>query len=316
MELKKKMFLLICFGAFLTNSVSMGTESEDLDKISKEYFQDLSRVEELGREKNLEGLDKLASELAEKWLTRNMEDYAYMMLDICGTFVSLDFKTDRQYDLGRKYAVLVLEKSANLEEKNQIPLEVEFSLLGHVQNVPKFKEAAQIKDWPNKRTATAKLYFHACHRLEKAIDKNWDPNDLSLVYPMPPAGVERGWDGMSPEVIKDPKLRAEYEAALEKYRRKSKHNTQQHNLRQLKKWHLPHLHKNLLWLYSGPLFDSTKLEKAALQEDLKRHIENKEVRATIFDGVEKKLLEKSKPKPKDNWRRSRTRRRSKTRRQG
>lgn len=309
MEFKKKMLLVICFGVFLANSVSMGTEAEDLDKIKGEYFQDIARLEELGREKNLEGLDKLAGEFEKKWFTKNKEKYAHMMLNICRTFGSWDLKNDRQYDLERKYAVLVLEKSANLEEMNQIPIELEFRLFGHVQNLFKFKKAAQTKDWPNKRTAIARLYFHAWHRLEKAIDKNWDPNDLSLVFPRPPAGVERGALGMSPEAIKDPKLRAEYEAALEEYQRKSKRYSEQQHLRHLKKWDLPFfLQGNLLLLYSGPLFDSTKLEIVALQEDLEKHIGDKEVRATILNGVQDKLLEESKPKHKQGGRgRSETR---------
>lgn len=305
MELKKLMFLLICFGVFLANSVSLGTEIEDLDKIRKEYFQDISRVKELGQEKSLEGLDKFASELEEKWFTKNKEKYAYIMLDICGTFGSLDFKTDRKHDLERKYAVLVLEKSAHFEEKNKIPINVEFRLLGHVQNLPKFKEAAKSKDWPKKRIAMAKLYFHAWHRLEKAIDKKWDPNDPSLVFPRPPAGVKRWAWGMSPEAIRDPNLRVEYEAALEEYWQKRKRHSEQRQLRERKKWDLPYLQENLLRLYSGPLFNSTKLEIVTLQDDLEKHIVDKEVRAMILNGVKNKLLEKSKPKPKDNqgWRR-------------
>ena len=299
MESRKKMFLLIFLGVFLANSVSSGTEAEGLDKIRKEYFQDLSRVRELRREKNLEGLDKLACELEKKWFAKNKENYGYMLLEICGAFGSSGFKTDIKYDLGRKYAMLALEKSAKLKEKNQIPIEVEFSLLGHLQSIFKLKEAAKSKDWPNKRNAMAKLYFHAWHRLEKTIDKNWDPNDASLVPPRPPAGVDRGWSGMSPQAIKDPNLRTEYEEALEEHRHKKILHSKQRCLRELKKWDLPYLQKDLLRLYSGPLFDSKKLEIVALQEDLEKLIEDKEVRTTILNGLQKKLLEISEPKPKD-----------------
>jgi len=302
MEAKKKMFMLICSGVLLGSTVSMATEAVGSDAIVKEYSQDLSRVGELGQKAELEGLDRLASELEEKWFGKNREKYGYIMLGICGTFGSLDFGTDRQYDLARKYAVLVLEKSRKLEEENQIPIEVEFILSGHVQNMLNLKEAVKGEDWPNKRSGLAKLYFHAWHRLERKIDTNWDPNDPNIgTPPCPPAGYKGpGGSWMSPEHIKDPTLRAEYETAIEEYRHKHKRHSEQRHLRQLKKSHLPYLQKDILRLYSGPLFDSKTLEEEVLQRDIERYIEDKDVMITLVRGIKNRLLKMNLPaKPQD-----------------
>ena len=227
-----------------------------------------------------------------------------MMLQVCGTLSSFNFKSERQYELARQYALLALDKSNGLEEDNRIPIEVEFELLMYVRQGPlstdKYLQSLADKDdWANDRSKEAKFYFRVWDRLERSIDPSWDPNDPSLVIPRPPAGVERFGSGMSPENIKDPKLRSEYEAAIEEYRRKQEQHSRQRLLRRLKKEELPILQKHLLLLYSGPSFDSKKLETEALQQDLQKNVEYEKVKAIILDALKTRQLEESKPKPKD-----------------
>jgi hypothetical protein len=101
---------------------------------------------------------------------------------------------------------------------------------------------------------------------------------------------------MSPEAIEDPSLRAEYEITLEKYRQRKRWSSRQQHLRKIRKYELVDIQENLLRLYSGPLFNFTELEIEALQEDLERCIEDEEIRSIILNGIQERLLEKSKPK--------------------
>lgn len=284
---------------FMAGTVSMATDTPKFDPQRHEFLQDVARLKALGEARDLKGLEELAPKLERKWFTTNKKYYGPIVLEICGNFSSWPFRDSRQYDLARQYIMLALDKSNKLEEKEKIPIEVELRLLLFLQG-PYLKEVAKSKDWPNQRSAMAKLYFNAWHRLDKTIDENWDPKNFkSLVRPRPPAGVKTWISGMSPEDIKDPKLRALYKAALEQYRRKVERHNEQRRLRRLKKSFLPRLQKHLFRLYSGPLFDSKKLETKALHQDIAKHIKDKKVRAMILDGLTKRLFEESKPKPKE-----------------
>lgn len=288
---------------FLTSIVSMVSTSQDSNATIRELLNDLQRIDDLGRVLDLNALEKLAVELEKKWFVKDKEGYGFIIQKLCGTFSSYDFENDRQYELARQYAVLALEKSHTLQENNKIPIEAELQLLMYVHSVkvcPEYFIAlAKNEDWPNQRGRTAKLYFRSWDRLAKSIDKKWDPNDPSIVYPRPPDGVKQWVIGMSPDQISDPNLRAEYEAALKVFWQKKKRHIEQRHLRQLQKEYLPILQKHLIILYSGPDFDSKKLQTEALQNDLEKHIKNNEVRTTILDGLRKRLIEESETKPKE-----------------
>jgi hypothetical protein len=299
------MLLLILLMAGIT---SLAAPPEESDPNQQESRQDSARIQALAEALDLEGLEKLAPELEKKWFAKDKTYYGYMMLRVCGTFTSCTFTSrafnnNRQYELARQYALLALDKSQGPDKADRIPIEVEFWLLMYVRegalSSDKYLQTlAQKDDWANERSKESKFYFQAWARLESSIDPNWDPNDPSLVFPRPPAGVERGWSWMSPEDIEDPKLRAEYEAALNEYWQKVALYQGQRSLRQVKKEDLPRLQNRLLILYSGPAFDSKNLETDALQQDLKKHIEDKKVRDLIFNGLKKRLTEESEPKPK------------------
>lgn len=280
--------------------VSMATNTPELDPQRQEYLQDVARLKALGEARDLKGLEELAAKLEGKWFSTNKEYYGPMMLEICGNFRSWDFKDEEQFELEKRYARLALERSYKLQENDKIPMEVEFKLLRHVQqSVQYLKDAVKSEDWSNRRSTMAKLYFHTWHRLEKTIDPNWDANEPFLPWPRPSAYDGIWFSGMSPEAIKDPNIRAEYEVALEGFWRKQKRYTEERHLRRLKKRFLPHLQEDILRLYSGPVFDSKKLENEALQRDLEKHIDDKRVRTMISDFITEKLLEEIRQKPKE-----------------
>lgn len=281
---------IMLVNVFVTNITSIvGTQSSEEKK--KELLQDMAQVRAIGKNNELENLEKFAVELERKWFARKKEHYGYMILEICGKFSSLNFKDDRQYDLARHYAILALGKSGELEERDKIPIEVELKLVtGHIQSLYKFKEASKNRDWTDQRSSLAKLYFHAWHRLEKSID----PNEAVPPWPKPSGGDGIWFSGMSPESIKDPVVRAEYKAELKKFWQKMEWYNNQRRLRKLKKYFLPRLQKQVLRLYSGPLFDCKKLETEALQRELEKHIKDKRIRAMVFDSIRERFLEETK----------------------
>jgi len=83
------------------------------------------------------------------------------------------------------------------------------------------RRAPKGEKWAQIRKKDVEVRLHAWKRLVNAIDPTWDANDVPLVNVMPPlaAGPPGGVaPGVAPEAIKDPKLRAQYEAAIEKNR--------------------------------------------------------------------------------------------------
>ena len=298
-----RVLMVMLSSVLLTYIVYTHAYPQDSNATIQELLHDCQRIEDLGRVLDLKSLEKLAVELEKKWFVKDKEDYGYMMQQLCGTFSSLDFENDRQYELARQYAVLAVEKSHTLQENYKIPIKAELQLLMYVHSVkvcPEYFIAlAKSEDWPNQRERTAKLYFRSWDRLVKAIDKKWDPNDPSIVFPRPPDGVKQWVIGMSPEQIIDPNLRAEYEAALKVFWQKKKRHIEQRHLRRLQKEYLPILQKHLLRLYSGPGFDSKKIQTEELQHDLEKHIKNNEVRTIILGGLSKRLIEESETKPKE-----------------
>ena len=284
---------------FTASIVSMAADTQNSEAESQELLRDMSQVRTLCENKDLEGLEKLATELERKWFTKSKERYGHMMLEICCNFRSWDFKDEEQLELEKIYARLALERSYKLQENDKIPIEVEFKLLRHIQqSVQYLKDAVKSEDWPNRRSTMAKLYFHTWHRLEKTIDAKWDPNETLLSWPRPSGGVRIWFSGMSPKAIKDPKVRAEYKAALEEFWHKVEWYNEQRRLRTMKKRFLPKLQKHLLQLYSGPLFDSKKLETVALQKDLEKYVDDKYTRESILSSVKRRLLEETEQKQK------------------
>lgn len=289
---------MVLVSVFLASITTAAGVPQTSDEQRQELLRDMAQVRAIGKSTELANLQKRGVELERKWFSRNKEDYGYMILEICGSFSSYRFKDDRQYDLARQFAILALEKSGKLQAKDKIPIEVELKLVtGHLQSLYKFREESKKTDWSSRRNSLAKLYLHAWDRLEKAIDPNFDPDEVLPGWPRPSAYDGIWSPGMSPEAIKDPRVRAEYRSALEEFWRKQRRYTEQRRLRRLMKTYLPRLQKDLLRLYSGPLFDSKELETEALQQDLQGHIVDKKTKDRILDTMKKSIKKQTEKTP-------------------
>lgn len=259
----------------------------------QEYKQDMARIKALeksfkpGLVNDLEEYEKFADEIQNKWRDRNKEYNARLILEICGPLSSGTFEDDRRHDVARKYALSVLEKS------EEISIEMELKLTGHVMTSMYTRNAPKGEDLAQRRKKDVQIRLHAWKRLLGAIDPNWDPNER-LLSPNAVA-MELGLpdSGIAPESIKDPKLRAEYEAALERNRQKGQRYSEQSRLRDwLKKFPI-RAERYIVKAYSKPPFN---LEE--LKQYLDNYIADEKTRARILDAVKKNMEKQIQKIPK------------------
>ena len=271
----------ICFVALMCCLLAVGvllvTNKEHIQMEKREYEQDMKRLLSLSESKDIKGLESFADEMQAKWSRINKESYVDSILAVCQDLSSGRFNDKRQHSLARKYATLALK------DPNEIPLETELKLVGHVMTDMVMPWAPKGQDWARKRREDVEVRFHAWKRLIEAIDPNWDPNDVPLVNISPPraAGTRAG---VAPETIKDPKLRAEYEAAIEKNRQKAERYSQQNRLHKWQRRFPQRAEEYIVQAYSKPPFN---LEE--LKQYLQTYVVDKKTRERILDAVTKNI---------------------------
>jgi len=268
---------------FEENEVGPAGVSSQAEK--QEYKRDMARIKDLeksfkpGLVNDLEQYEKFADEIQNKWRDRNKEYNARLILEICGPLSSGTFEDDRRHDLARKYALSVLEKS------EEISVEMELKLTGHVMTSMYTPNSPKGEDLAQRRKKDVEIRLHAWKRLLRAIDPNWDPNEV--VGSPNSVGALMGLpSGISPESIKDPKLRAEYEAALQKNRQQIERRTKQYRLHDRLKSYPKRAERYIVKAYSKPPFN---LEE--LKQYLGKYAVDKKTRARILDAVKKNMEE-------------------------
>jgi hypothetical protein len=257
----------------------------------QEYKQDMARINAVERTfkpglvNNLEEYEKFADEIQKKWSQRNKELNARLILEICGPLSSGTFPGDRRYDVAKKYALSVLKKP------EEISVEMELELIGHVVTIMYTPNSPKGEDFAQRRRKDIEVRLHAWRRLVDSIDPNWDPNDLPYLNVPLPDGVS-GVSGMNPKNIKDQTQRAEYEAAIEKNRQKAERYNEQYMLRGWLKRYPKRAEEYIILAYSEPPFN---------MEELKQYLEkykiDEKTKARITDSVQKNIEERTKEKP-------------------
>ncbi len=258
----------------------------------QEYKQDMARIKALrksfkpGLVNDLEQYEKFADEIRNKWRDRNKEYNARLILEICGPLSSGTFEDDRRHDVARKYALSVLEKP------KEISVEMELKLTGHVMTSIYTPNSPKGEDLAQRRKKDVQIRLHAWKRLHDAIDPNWDPNEE--IWSPNAVGALMGLpSGIAPEGVGDPKLRAEYEAALQKNSEEIERYTKQYRLHDRLKSYPKRAERYIVKAYSEPPFN---LEE--LRQYLEKYIVDKKTRARILDSVEKNMEKHIQKMPK------------------
>lgn len=276
----------------LKANVSLGYALEELQADEQEYRQDMARINDVkksfkpGRVNDLEQYEKFADEIQKKWSQRSREYNARLILEICGPLSSGTFPGDRRYDLAKKYALSVLDKP------DEISIETELELTGHVVTMMYTPSSPKGEDFTNRRKKDIEVRLRAWKRLVDSIDPNWDPNDKPLLNVPPPPNTTIS-AGASPKHIKDPKLRAEYEEAIEKNRQKAERYNEQYRLCNWLKRFPKSAEKYIVLAYSEPPFN---LEELKLYLD--KYIADEKTRSRILDTVTKNIEAQGRKTPK------------------
>ena len=237
--------VLVC--CLLAGSIFFVTNKEHSQIRKRAYEEDMKRMLSLSEMKDIEGLNSFADELKAKWNRIDRKSYVDSILAVCRKLSSGRFDDQRQYALSRKLAIL------SLTDPNELPLETELDLLGHVMTdiTP---GAPTDQEWAQQRKVDIQIRLHAWKRLTDAIDPTWDQNDLLVINVTPPRDSGAP-SGVAPDSIKDPRLRAEYEAAIEENRRKSQRYSEQYSLRKWLKRFPKTAEEYIVRAYCKPPFD-------------------------------------------------------------
>jgi hypothetical protein len=285
-------FLVLVYISLVPN-ITFGASSEPSESEKKEYKQDMTRIEDFrksfkpGLVNDLKEYEKFADAIQKKWSRQNKEYYARLMLEVCGPPSSGTFADDRRYDVARRYALSVLEKS------EEISIEMELKLTGHVVTLMYTPNSPKGEDFAQRRKKDVEIRLHAWKRLFDTIDPNWDPNE-ELRSPNAVA-TSMGFPGtIAPEAIKDPKLRAEYEAAMQKNREDIERYTKQYRLRDWLKSYPKSRERDIVLMYSEPPFN---LEE--LNQYLETYIADEKTRSRIVDAVKENMEKHTDKTPKD-----------------
>ncbi|MCL2330498.1 MAG: hypothetical protein FWC56_04260 [Phycisphaerae bacterium] len=247
---------------------------EDFEKV-KGRIEALSNVsldmpleEKLNRVRQLEAMSQ---EIERDWVDRDMKRYGWLMYLLSGEIGGMDVPAveSRQFYFAQRLALQALEKA------DKIQLDTYCDILEMARkNVGPDGKPLEGDDWAELRKRLATLQLAGWQRIEKTIDKRWDPRDT-------PCG---DFNFVQPHVAND-ELRAKYEAAIEANRQKIARHELQHLARDRKKYWIPYSERFLIEAYMEA---PDRLEE--LDALLKSHAVNEVKRTRILDAVKNKKL--------------------------
>ncbi len=127
----------------------------------------------------------------------------------------------------------------------------------------KIGKLAKDEQWPNLRKVLAMPWLTAWKDLEHLIDPEWNPSDpQNIIAPYtPPPGVAFPPSGASPDMIKDPEVRADYKKYLKNKERISAKNYEQRKLIKLKQEYAEKMEYYIIGIYSFPPSDLEELKR-------------------------------------------------------
>ena len=197
-------------------AVALAEAANPIQVEDKAFYADIARIEQtrFKTEEEFVAFRKQMAELDKKWLSLNTDRRALLFLTAAAAVRSSDLaNTDEQYQYQQEYVLRGLENAFTY----QISLDHEMHLVGYLGIEMAGTDAA---GYTRESTLKAKLWIHAWRRLEEEASINFPKPPEPWLNLAPPPG-SGALPGESPEVIKDPKLRREYEEAIQANNRKA-----------------------------------------------------------------------------------------------
>jgi hypothetical protein len=247
-----------------------GQELAQVEDSSRELQEDLARVDSFLSTRNLDSLEAVADRESIKWQKRDHQSLVTYLLRVCSVLSSYDWSDEsRQSLLLSRHAISALTSG-------------ELSLQEYVQFVEFLTLDPIIVDettWKSLRLRKAQLFLEARRRLADSIDPNFDFDDrpeLNVKTP-PKSGVP---SGISPESIKDPKLRSEYESAIARNSAKAQRYNDQYWLKKNTQRFSEETERYLVNAY-----ERTPADVPQLEELLSEYVGNEAIRNRIIAEV-------------------------------
>lgn len=229
----KRALILLGVGLLLSG----GLEAQDSQRVER----DIERLLALGQARDLPRLEAFIRTQMPKWEAMTSEQYGYLMLQAVARLSSHPFEDRKESRrLAAEFAVIALGRSGAITLKDQVYL-TRYARIS--RSIPESPE-----EWLLERRKNMKLWFQTWKRLNDAIDPDWT-RETTYFNLAPP--LETGLpSGVAPEAVKDPKLRAQYEADLQENARKAKRNLEQSQARKLKRSFQPWAIRYIVAAYS------------------------------------------------------------------
>lgn len=234
-------------------------------------------VNQLTEKRDLKGLIILADKVRDK---KNSE-YINLLADICSSFNSYDFNSDKQYLYAR-------ECSKGVLSNNNISISVELRMIENLQGIEEYKAGlVSNTQWESDRKERIAFLLRLWKKLQDNIDRGFDchnpENKPFSNVPVPGPYMP----GISPNNIKEPEIRAKYEEAIKINRLKQEKCSFQNQLQKLDKT-LPTFVENfLIQMYSvfpanmeslDKNLESFELGKDASDRIINRITSNREIK--------------------------------------
>ena len=257
----------------------LSAEEQRLYHLDRDKALSLRKAMAARKAVDLKTIEALGDELDRRWSGLNRECHARLLLEICEPLGSGKIKDKRAYDVARRYALSALAKP------DRIPPRLELELVGYVVTpMIGVTNAMGTNEFSRARRVDAQARLHAWRRLNSALDPKWNPDERITASVMPPIGVPIAASDMSPEGIEDPKLRAEYVAAIQKKQRELEARFEQSQLHDWLKRYPESAAGYIVDLYSRPPYDPEEL-----RQTLDAYLTGKEAKSRILDAVRKNI---------------------------
>jgi len=260
-----------------------------IDNIDKQFQKDLESLHAF-RVKNRkpEDLRKFVIGVQNKWHQKDELNYLKLMLESCQVLRSPNYNDGF---LAYTYANTILKETKN------IPLDIEIGFVECLWLQYDNTLVGAEKDWLQSRSEITKLWFHPLQRIEKDIDKNFNLNTVPANTVSPPPGSGIILPGMPASAIKDPELRAIYEADIAKNKEQSKKYLYQHQLRNWRRTFTASLENYLILAYSKRPYNREELE-----HNLNLYVKDESFKKRVLAEVDKAIqhnaqIEKNKSAP-------------------
>jgi hypothetical protein len=247
-------------------------ESTQMQSSAAQLQDDLAKVSSFLSSRDLDSLEAVVNVESAKWQRRDRQSFLIYMYKVCSGVSSYDFgdQSKQSLLLGR-YAISVLT-SGDLPLKEQVKF-VEFLALDPI--------VVDEATWGPLRLRKAELFLEVRRRLIASTDSTFDFGDRPyLNVPAPPnSGVP---SGSSPQSIKDPKLRAEYESAVARNSTKARQYNDQYWIKTNAPSFYKEVERYLVDAYARPPSSLSELQQLLL-----KYVSDESVRARVLQEIQK-----------------------------